>query len=79
MKIKLQYFAQFRDLAGTNEQELETACTTARELYQDIKARYKFPLAEDHVLVAINDDYSTFDTTLAEGDTVVFIPPVSGG
>ena len=64
---------------NTDQQALETTCTTARELYRDVKNRYNFPLAEDHVLVAVNDDYSDFDTVLSEGDTVVFIPPVSGG
>jgi molybdopterin converting factor small subunit len=29
--------------------------------------------------VAINDEFAAWDTQLASGDTIVFIPPVAGG
>jgi len=32
-----------------------------------------------NLAVSINDDFADWDTPLAEGDTVAFIPPISGG
>jgi molybdopterin converting factor small subunit len=36
-------------------------------------------LAESQLKVAVNARFTNWSTALAEGDEVVFIPPVAGG
>ena len=46
------------------------------------KVKSKFPgiqCAADRVVAAVNEEYSKHERTLADGDTIALIPPVSGG
>lgn len=79
MKIKVRYFASFREQANKTQEELETSSNKASDLYDDLCTRYDFTLNKDEVKVSINGKYGPFNSTLNEGDEVVFIPPVSGG
>ena len=36
-------------------------------------------LAPENLRVAVNDEFGDWRQPLAEGDTVVFLPPVAGG
>ncbi len=58
---------------------MATAARTPRELYAELGARYPFTLAPEMLRVAINNEFRDWSTPLAEGDAVVFIPPVAGG
>ncbi len=76
--IRVEYFAILREYAGRGSEEVETSARTAGELYRELAGRYRFPgLAS--VKVAINDEFREWNASLAEGDCVVFIPPVAGG
>src|SRR5258708_903771 len=77
--ITVQYFALLREQAGRREEALVSAARTPRELYAELAARYPFTLAPDVLRVAINAEFSEWSTPLADGDAVVFIPPVAGG
>lgn len=77
-RIRVDYFAILREHTGLATEQFETAAATAGELYRELEARHGFPRLPS-VKVAINDEFSTWDAALADGDTVVFIPPVAGG
>lgn len=77
--IDIRYFAILREQAGTSEELLKTAARDARELYGELKAKHGFTLDCERLMVAINNEYQSWDTGLEEGDSVVFIPPVAGG
>lgn len=77
--IDIRYFAALREQAGKSDEQRETSARTAGELYRDLQREYDFSLSADHIKVAVNEEYKTLDHTLAAGDEVVFIPPVSGG
>jgi len=77
--VLVQYYAVLREQAGRNEESLETQAITAGELYGELQARHPFHLAPDQLKVAINDEFAAWNTQLASGDTIVFIPPVAGG
>ena len=68
-----------REAAGHSEESLETTCTTAEDLFNELMQKYEFNLQRDHLKVAVNEEYVPFTTALNENDTVVFIPPVAGG
>lgn len=77
--IRVQYFALLREQAGRSEESLTTAASTPRELYEELKSRYPFTLAPEMLRVAVNAEFGDWSQALAEGDAVVFIPPVAGG
>lgn len=75
----LRYFAVLREQAGLEEEERETVATTPAELYAELLTEKSFTLEQAVLRVAVNGDFVAFDSTLADGDEVVFIPPVAGG
>jgi molybdenum cofactor guanylyltransferase len=77
--ITVQYYALLREQAGRREEALTTAARTPRELYAELAGRYPFSLKTETLRVAINNEFRDWTTPLAEGDAVVFIPPVAGG
>src|SRR6201999_3291057 len=77
--IKVQYYALLREQAGRSDELLVTSAQTPRELYDELKARYPFSLAPEMLRVAVNAEFGEWSHQLADGDSVVFIPPVAGG
>lgn len=79
MRIDIQYFAILREQRGVAQERLETAATTPRALYEELRARHGFSLPGDRVRAAVNDTFVDADALLRDGDRLVFIPPVAGG
>ncbi len=77
--VKVQYYALLREQAGRSEESLTTGARTPRELYEELRARYPFSLAPEMLRVAVNAEFGEWSQPLADGDSVVFIPPVAGG
>jgi molybdopterin-guanine dinucleotide biosynthesis protein A len=77
--ITVQYYAVLREQAGRRDEALVTRARTAAELYAELGRRYPFSLAPDVLRVAINTEFREWTAPLADGDAVVFIPPVAGG
>lgn len=77
--ITVTYFAQLRELTGTSSETLETDSETPAGLFEELKAKHNFPLKRKGMMVAINGDFSDWTHTLADGEEIVFIPPVAGG
>jgi molybdopterin-guanine dinucleotide biosynthesis protein A len=77
--ITVQYYALLREQAGRRDEALMTSARTAAELYAELAQRYPFSLAPEVLRVAINTEFREWTAALADGDAVVFIPPVAGG
>jgi molybdopterin synthase sulfur carrier subunit len=77
--VTVEYFAQFRALAGKDSEAVAIGAGAADELYGRIRDRYGFPLERHSVHLAVNDAYAPWDRPLRPGDRVAFLPPVSGG
>jgi len=77
--ITVQYYALLREQAGRRDEALVTHARTAAELYAQLAQRYPFSLAPEVLRVAINAEFREWTAPLADGDAVVFIPPVAGG
>ncbi len=78
-KIQVVYYALLRQERGLTQEKIESAASTARELYDELRRQHQFKLQESQVRVAINSAVSSWDAELNSGDTVMFIPPVAGG
>lgn len=79
MKYRLLYFASLRDRAGVDAETVDSVATDARGLYAELRTRHGFTMGEDRLRVAVNGEFANWNRALADGDEVVFIPPVSGG
>jgi len=77
--VRVQYYAILREQAGRSEETLDTSAGTAGELYAELRQRHPFQLTSAQLKVALNSEFSDWQTPLKHGDTVVFIPPVAGG
>jgi sulfur-carrier protein len=79
VKLRLLYFASLRDQAGRDVEEIETTAASAHDVYRQARERHGFALDQDRLRVAINGQFADWKQALADGDEVVFLPPVSGG
>jgi molybdopterin-guanine dinucleotide biosynthesis protein A len=77
--VRIQYYAILREQAGRSEETLDTSASTPADLYAELRQRHPFQLAPAQLKVALNSEFSDWQTPLKHGDTVVFIPPVAGG
>ncbi len=77
--IQLEYFASLREQRGRSAETITTEATTPRELYEELKDRHGFDLPSSSLRVAVNDEFSEWETKLRPADRVSFLPPVSGG
>jgi molybdopterin-guanine dinucleotide biosynthesis protein A len=78
-RVAVQYYALLREQAGKRAESVETDAATPAQLYAQLSRRYPFTLPPEVLRVAINNEFRDWLTPLADGDAVVFIPPVAGG
>lgn len=78
-KINVVYYALLRQERGRTEETVDFEKNTVGELFAELKTLHQFKLSESQVKVAVNSKISSWDTSLIDGDSVVFIPPVAGG
>ncbi len=81
MKLRVRLFGELRERAGWTERELTTApVLTPGELWPTIAPELgELPLLPQRIRVAINQQFAAPDQSLADGDEVAFLPPISGG
>jgi len=81
MRITIRLFGRLHDLAGAAELEREVpADSTVGSVWQALAV--DFPAVAPYarsVSAAVNADFAKMTTTLADGDELAFLPPVSGG
>ena len=79
INIKIQYFAVLQEITGCSSETLSLQVdSTAETVYQTLKDRYDLP-NQNRLKVAINDCFCSWKSVLTKDDTIVFIPPVTGG
>lgn len=81
MKVHVQFFSRFRDLAGVPEMELDVAdLTTAADLLELFYSQR--PALRDwdkSILVAVGVEFVGRDYLLKPNDKISIMPPVQGG
>jgi molybdopterin synthase catalytic subunit len=73
MGVTVRLFAGLRERAGWSRREVEAATVA------DVWPQLGLGDEPGGLLYAVNQEYATRDTELADGDEVALIPPVSGG
>ncbi|HTY41629.1 MAG TPA: molybdopterin converting factor subunit 1 [Thermoanaerobaculia bacterium] len=81
MRIRLLYFASFREAVGRDEEAREIAEGTRVDALWAALGREAPALARflKPPPAAVNREYVPPDTVLRDGDEVAFLPPVAGG
>ena len=74
---KVLFFAHLRDAVGQESIEYNANGITVADLKQQISEKYD--LKVDNVMVSINEEFAANDDIIQDGETIAFIPPVSGG
>ena len=74
MRVSVRLFAGLRERAGWSEREIDAA--TLADVWPALGLGGDEPPG---LLYAVNKQYASRDTALADGDEVALIPPVSGG
>ena len=79
MKNTVKYFALFREQTGLASETVEWAGGNSQDLFTLMSDKHPDLQAEAAALVAVNDEMSDWNKALADGDEVLFFPPVAGG
>lgn len=81
MTVRTLFFSVLRDAVGEAERSVALPDgATGVDLFDVLAAAHPgFRPYRSVVRLAVNRRYVPFETELADGDEVVFIPPVSGG
>ncbi|MBV8819980.1 MAG: molybdenum cofactor biosynthesis protein MoaE, partial [Acidobacteriaceae bacterium] len=81
VRVKVLFFGMLRDIAGRSEEVLELPAAEPLGFVFDRYAQ-RFPRlreAASSVVLACNQQFSTRDHLVEDGDEIAFLPPVSGG
>lgn len=73
MRVTVRLFAGLRERAGWSQKEIDAE--TVGEVWQQLDLGNE----PDGLLYAVNREYAQKEKSLADGDVVALIPPVSGG
>jgi molybdopterin converting factor subunit 1 len=81
MHVTILYFAHLPERTGTREETREFAegMTTGALKEELALAHPKLADALDGCRVAVDEEFVSDNTPLRDGQTIAFIPPVSGG
>ena len=78
-RFTIRYFAAFREAAGIESETVDSAASCPAELLSACQRRHPALERFSASLVAVNDEMAGWQATLADGDEILFFPPVAGG
>ena len=81
MRIRVQFYAQLRDLVGTRELDVDVADeATVRDLLQQVYAQQpKLRPHDKSILIGSGVEFVDRNYRLSPGDEISIMPPVQGG
>jgi len=81
MKVRVQFYAQLRDLVGVRELDLELPeAATVRELLEQVYAGYPALRAHDKsILIGAGLEFVDRNYKVNPGEEIAIMPPVQGG
>ena len=78
-EITLEYFAKLSQEAGTEKETIQTTTATLAGLWEEARLRHQFTLDLPVINPALNNEFADWQTPLADGQTIAFMPPFAGG
>lgn len=81
LRLKVLFFGRLRELTGIAEESVEIpGGFTLAGLFERYADRFpKLRPFRGSLVASRNEEFASWDSIVAEGDTIAFLPPVSGG
>jgi molybdopterin converting factor subunit 1 len=81
VRVKVLFFGRLRELIGVAEESGELPeGTTLAQVFERYAERFpKLTGFRNSMVVSRNQEFAAWDTRVAAGDEIAFLPPVSGG
>jgi len=81
VRVKVLFFGQVRELTGLAEEngEFSEGSTLADILETYIRRYPRLAGFQDSLVASRNQEFAAWETRIAGGDEIAFLPPVSGG
>ena len=81
MRVRVLFFGMLKDLVGRASEDADfPPGADLRAVFESYAARHgRLRELAPSIVMARNQEFAQLSTTLAEGDEVAFLPPVSGG
>jgi molybdopterin converting factor subunit 1 len=79
--VKVLFFGPLRELTSVAEETVELPASTALcDVFDRYCARFpKLAGFRASLVASQNQEFAPWDARVADGDTIAFLPPVSGG
>jgi molybdopterin converting factor subunit 1 len=81
MRVTIRLFARLRDIAGSGDLSRDAdAGATVGDVWRGLVAEFpEMARYQSSISSAVNAEYARMTVTVADGDEIAFLPPVSGG
>lgn len=76
--INILLFAHLQEVVGKSKLTVELSDVSVAQLKEWMEQQYP-KLSLQQMMTAINEEFATDTTIVNSGDTIAFIPPISGG
>jgi len=76
--INILLFAHLQEAIGKSELRVDLADNTVGQIKEWMENQYP-QLSLQNIMTAVNEEFATNQMIVKDGDTLAFIPPVSGG
>jgi molybdopterin synthase sulfur carrier subunit len=77
--VEVFYFALLREKAGKESEKIDVEASTYQDLYEELSSQYSFDLPCSMIHLAVDDEFHSMNSPIADNAKIVFIPPVAGG
>jgi len=76
--INILLFAHLQEVVGASQLSVDLSNVTVAQVKEWMEQHYP-QLTLQQMMTAINEEFATDTTIVKSGDTIAFIPPISGG
>ncbi|WP_155592420.1 molybdopterin converting factor subunit 1 [Lysinibacillus cavernae] len=76
--INILLFAHLQEAVGESQLTVDLSDVTVAQIKEWLEKHYP-QLSLQQMMTAINEEFATDATMVKSGDTIAFIPPISGG
>lgn len=76
--INILLFAHLQEVTGKSEIKIGLSDYTVGQIKEWMENQYP-QLSLQNMMAAVNEEFATDDIIVKDGDTLAFIPPISGG
>lgn len=76
--INILLFAHLQETIGESILSVDISDSTVGQIKEWMETQYP-TISLQYVMTAVNEEFATDTTFVKKGDTLAFIPPISGG